>query len=49
MRKPSRANSNFAATNTDVSLISDKIHKEFNVLKLIDVVHEGTCLPKQTL
>jgi 2-oxoglutarate dehydrogenase E1 component len=36
MRKPSRANSNFAATNTDVSLISDKIHKEFNVLKLID-------------
>lgn len=27
---------NFAATNTDVSLISDKIHKEFNVLKLID-------------
>ncbi|MFV8354188.1 2-oxoglutarate dehydrogenase E1 component [Flavobacterium sp. XS2P14] len=26
----------FAATNTDVSLISDKIHKEFNVLKLID-------------
>ncbi len=27
---------NFAATNMDVSLISDKIHKEFNVLKLID-------------
>ena len=27
---------NFAATNTDVTLISDKIHKEFNVLKLID-------------
>ncbi|MFV8363698.1 2-oxoglutarate dehydrogenase E1 component [Flavobacterium sp. ZT3P35] len=27
---------NFAAINTDVSLISDKIHKEFNVLKLID-------------
>ena len=27
---------NFAANNTDVSLISDKIHKEFNVLKLID-------------
>ncbi len=27
---------NFASTNTDVSLVSDKLQKEFNVLKLID-------------
>ena len=27
---------NFAENNADVSLVSDKIHKEFNVLKLID-------------
>ena len=27
---------NFASSNTDVSLVSDKLQKEFNVLKLID-------------
>ncbi|TDE05920.1 2-oxoglutarate dehydrogenase E1 component [Flavobacterium sandaracinum] len=27
---------NFASNNTDVSLVSDKLQKEFNVLKLID-------------
>ncbi|MGZ9674701.1 2-oxoglutarate dehydrogenase E1 component [Flavobacterium sp. GNP001] len=33
---PASQIANFAANNADVSLVSDKIHKEFNVLKLID-------------
>jgi 2-oxoglutarate dehydrogenase E1 component len=47
MRKTSGTNCNFAATNADVSLISDKIHK-FNVLKLLmDAPYTGHLFTKQ--